>query len=313
MANKSKKKDKKDKWYPCPFCKGSGRIDFKRSDTDILGPNSKKLTCPICHGQGRIRDILRYILRPVRVHFKRQPRMIPSRWPRSGRHGRLSRNPIILPPPGTPLSGWPEDDMVPKSTPESAMVYEDIDHKVEDTEVPCKAYPTVLRLAENITITLGTDFPSGLKLDTEHVQTNFKDGLEVDSRFVSAQIIYDSNSSERLETLLSQIAPYERLDIIQLSDGTYAAAGNKDVLFDIKPYESHLETYIPGGNADLEIEMENGIQDAQPLQPHQLNTPLSADVLGPAASQLSDTLNVIGVEDPIDSDIDTNIAGDIVF
>ena len=123
MANKRDKKDDKDESKVCPVCRGTGKTRWKRDKgTGIYVIGTKARTCSFCGGSGRI--YRKPYLRFVRIRFKLPSRKIPFRWPKSGRHGRFSHSPVIL-PPGTPLAGWSEDIYIPKSTPES--VYRDVE------------------------------------------------------------------------------------------------------------------------------------------------------------------------------------------
>lgn len=313
MAHKSNKKDKKDdkdRSQVCPFCGGSGKIRWKRDDgTDIYVFDIKGRTCPLCHGSGRLYRKL--YLRPVRIHFKLRPKRIPLRWPRFGRHGRFSRSPVILPPPGAPMAGWPEGDMVPKSTPESPYLGADIDYNITDDdsleeESPCQ---TILRICDNITITLGKEFHPALVLDTDTVHTNFLEALEASPGFVTAEICYSDESNERHEMLLSQIDPFKKPTVIQLDEDVYAAVENKEQLFNVQHYEAHISEC----NAALGLDIANESAPELVLEPHQSASAVFTNVLGPAVSHPVDPLDVIGVEDPLDFDINTDVTGDVGF
>ena len=310
MAQKSNKKDNKDRSQVCPVCRGSGKTRWKRdNDTGIYVVDIKGRTCPLCRGSGRF--YRRPYLRFVRIRFKLQPKKIPLSWPRSGRHGRLSRSPVILPPPGAPMAGWSEGDMVPKSTPESVYLGSDVDYSIAQDDIPEEESPmqTILRISDNITITLGKEFHPDLVLDIDTVQTNFQEALEASSESVTARICYGIESNEYLELLLNQINPFKESTVIQLDDDVYAAVENKEQLLNIEPYEAHISEY----DTDVGLEVENAPVSELTLRPHQTTSADYTDVLGPAMSDQRNPLDVIGVEDPLSFDINTNVTGGVGY
>ena len=311
MAQKSNKKDNKDRSQVCPVCRGSGKSRWKRDNgTGIYVIDIKGRTCPLCRGSGRF--YRRPYLRFVRIRFKLQPKKIPLSWPRYGRHGRLSRSPVILPPPGAPLAGWSDGNMIPKSTPESVYLGSDVDYSIAHDDIPEEEeYPmqAILRISDNITITLGKEFHPDLVLDIDTVQTNFREALDASSESVTARICYGIESNEYLELLLNQIDPFKESTVIQLDDDVYAAVENKEQLVDIEPYETHISEY----DTDIGLEVENAPVSDLTLLPHQTTSAAYTDVLGPAMSDQGDPLDVIGVEDPVGFDINTDVTGDVGF
>jgi len=151
----------------CPVCHGSGTILKDRDDTDICGPDVKELVCPRCGGKGRIQ----LEPRPLRIRFKRlswKPRLSTHR-PSVGRGGRLSRSPIILPPPGTLLSGYPEGDMVPElpANREHALRFDVNDQSnafVPQENPPVKASEENIAADVDIAYTIGEGFSPGLEI-----------------------------------------------------------------------------------------------------------------------------------------------------
>ena len=311
MAQKSNKKDNKNKSKVCPVCGGTGKTRWKRDNgTEIYVLDIKGRTCSFCRGSGRIYH--KPYLQFVRISFKLPPRKIPLQRPRLGRHGRLSRSPVILPPPGAPMAGWSDGNMVPKSTPESVYLGSDVDYSIAQDDIPEEEkspMETILRISDNITITLGKEFHPDLVLDINSVQTNFQEALEVSSESVTARICYGIESNEYLELLLNQIDPFKESTVIQLDDDVYAAVENKEQLLNIEPYEAHISEY----DTDIGLEVENAPVSELSLRPHQTTSADYTDVLGPAMSDQGDPLDVIGVEDLLGFDINTDVTGDVCF
>jgi hypothetical protein len=310
MANRSNKKDNKDESKVCPVCRGTGKTRWKRDKgTGIYVIGTKGRTCSFCGGSGRI--YRKPYLRFVRIRFKLPRGKTPFRRPRSGRHGRLSRSPIILPPPGTPLAGWSQDIHVPKSTPESVYLGAEVDYNVEEDDRIEGESPTenILRISDDITITLGKEFHPDLVLDIDTVQTNFQEALEASSESVSAQVCFGVDSHEYMELLLHQINPFEESTVIQLEDDVYAAAENKEQLLNIEPYETNIYEY----DTDIGLEVENAPVSGLSLQPHQISSTDDTNVLGPIMSNQGNHLDVIGIEDPLSLDMNTDITGGVGY
>ena len=141
------------------------------------------------------------------------------------------------------------------------------------------------------------------------MQTNFQEALEVSSESVTARICYGIESNEYLELLLNQIDPFKESTVIQLDDDVYAAVENKEQLLNIEPYEAHISEY----DTDIGLEVENAPVSELSLRPHQTTSADYTDVLGPAMSDQGDPLDVIGVEDLLGFDINTDVTGDVCF
>jgi len=355
MANKNNnKKDTKGKSKSCQFCGGSGKVHLGCNETDILGSRVMELLCPICHGHGEVGPHLR----PVYLRFRQLPRMLlqagrsrsrqlPGRLPvprGQGRGGRLSRSRRLLPLPGTPLTGYPEGNMVPQSGPESAYPYADVRYTVFDyrkkkdydeepdedreDETTRNESEIILRLPDGITI--GRGFPANLVLDPDFTTTNFQEGLEAGSEPVTARIVYGAKSDECLEVLLREINPLRgEPAVLELKsggrvfdfDGELSTVSkdeifvfeNKDQLPAVEPYQAHVETDISESGAASGLEIENVPGGQLTLSPHQSNSAASMDVLGPAMSGQVNPLDVTGVEDPVGFDINTDVTGDVGF
>jgi len=329
MAHKSNEKDDEDKPQTCPLCGGTGKLRLKchDEDTDICGFDVKEGTCacPLCHGSGKVgrflsleRRRIRLRQRPRRI-FLRRRRISPSR----GRSGKFSRSPILLLPPGTPLAGYLEGDMIPKSTPESAYLDADIDYDTTDNDNPEEEehvfiqyqYPreTILRISDDITITLGKEFPPSLVLDTDFIDTNFQDAFQPGQDILTAQISYGRHSDEYFEWLLHEVDPFNQPAIIQLDNEVYALAENKDQLLDLEPYEADIETHISEYDAGLPLDIENEPAPELTLQSHQSTSATFADVLGPDVSGQANPLDVTGIQNPFGFDINANVTGKVGF
>jgi len=330
MANKnSNKKDTKGKSKNCPFCGGSGKIRLRCDDTNM------ELLCPICQGSGKRRPHLR----PVYLRFKQLPTKIPVPR-RQGGGGRISRIRCPLLPPGTPLVGYPEGNMIPQSTPETVYPYEDIRYPIfhfhekrDDDEEPDdyrEDEPTghgseiILQLPEGITI--GHEFSANLVLDSDFTMINFQDDLETGSEPVTARIVYGVNMDECLEEFSWENNPLSgKPTVLELKsdDRVFHITGelstvskneifvfeNKDQLIVAEHYQENIETEIYGSGIPSGIKIEN-IPDGQlTLSPHQSNRVASMDVLGPAMSGQVNPLDVSGVQDPLGVDISTDVIG----
>jgi hypothetical protein len=310
MANKSNKKDNKNQSKVCPVCKGTGKTRWKRDKgTGIYVIGTKAMTCYFCGGSGRI--YRKPYLRFVRIRFKLPSRRRSFRWPRSGRHGRFYHSPVILPPPGTPLAGWSQDIHAPKSTPESVYRDAEIDYNVEEDDRVEEESPmeNILRISDDITITLGKEFHPDLVLDIDTVQTNFQEAFEASPESVTAQVCFGVDSNEYMELLLHQINPFEESTVIQLDDDVYTTVENKEQLLNIEPYETNIYEY----DTDIGLEVGNAPVSGLSLQPHQFSSTVDTDVMGPTLSNPSNHLDVIGVEDPLSFDMNTDITGGVGY
>lgn len=228
--------------------------------------------------------------------------------------------------------------MVPQSPPESAYPYEDIRYptfdyrnkKDEDREdePTGNGSEIILRLPEGITI--GQEFPSNLVLDPDFITINFQEALEAGSEPVTARIVYGAKSGECLEVLLREINPLrDEPAVLELKsgdrvfnfDGELSTVSkdevfvfeNKDRLLAVEPYQAHIETDISESGAAAGLEIVNDPGGQLTLSPHQTNSAASMDVLGPAMSGQVNPLDVIGVENPVGCDINTDVTGDVVF
>jgi hypothetical protein len=108
-----------------------------------------------------------------------------------------------------------------------------------------------------------------------------------------------------MELLLHQMNPFEESMVIQLDDDVYAAVENKEQLLSIEPYETNIYEY----ETDIGLEVENAPVSGLSLQPHQFSSTDNANVLGPAISNPSNHLDVIGAEDPLSFNMNTDITG----
>lgn len=315
--NENGKSDSKDESsQTCPLCGGTGKLclNCNDDDTDIYSSAVRTMICPLCRGRGKVRH---YSLRHMRIRLRPRPNrmLLRRRRPSSsrGRGGKFSRSHILLLPPCTPVSGWPDGDLIPKSSPESAYLGEDIDYTiVRDDENPREGYPgeTILRFSDNITLTLGKEFPPNLVLDTRFIDTNFQEAFEARQDLLTAQITYGRQSDEYFEWLLHEIDPFKQPAIIQLEDELYAVVGNKGQFLDLEPYEVHTETHISEYNAGLQLDIENEPARELTLQPHQSTSATFTDVLGPDVAGEGTSLDITAdVEDPIGFDVNTDIVG----
>lgn len=312
--NENSKPDSRDKSsQTCLLCGGTGKLYLNRDDddTDICGPAVCTVICPVCRGRGKVRH---YRLRHMHIRLRPRPNRMLLRRRRAssgrGRGGKYSRSPVLL-PPGTPVSSWNWPD-IPKSTPESAYVGEDINYDIADTKVPRDEYSreTILKIAPNIIITLGKEFASGLGLDPDFTEINFQEALELGSDPVSAQIVYGTRSNGLWEMFSRWIDPFNQPAIIQLEEELYAVVGNKGQLLDLEPHEVHTETHISDYDSRLHLDIENEPAHELPLQPHQPTSATFTDVLGPDVPGAGTSLDITAdVEDPIGFDANTDIVG----
>ncbi len=206
MANRnSDKKDTKDKLKSCRLCGGSGKVHLRCDDTDILGSKAAEQPCPVCRGRGKTGTNLR----PMKLRFRKLPKKLPITKGRS-QGGRPSRSSHLLPMPGTPLTGYPEGDMVPKSIQES--VYHDANiecpiveyhKKKDDDEEPdedrddCPAEndtEIILDLPEGVTIR--KQFASDMVLGSDPIAINFQEGLKAALDHGTAPVVYSAEDGE---------------------------------------------------------------------------------------------------------------------
>jgi hypothetical protein len=335
----SNKKDTKDKPKSCRFCGGTGKVQLRSDDTDILGSKAAERLCPICHGRGKTGTGLR----PVKFRFRKLPKKLPVPKGRGG-GGRFSRSRHLLPMPGTPLTGYPEGDMVPKSALESAYPYADDRHSVSDycntkdgnqePDEDIDGEPAgndsviILRLPDGITIS--EQFASNLVLNFDLDAMNFQEGLRAGSEPVTAKIVYGAKSDECLEVLLRQINPlHGEPTVLELKSGDRLFDSeaeistdskdevfvfeNKDQLPAVEPCSAYIETDISKSHTTSGLEIKNFPAGQLTLSPHQSSNAASMDVLGPAMTSRADPLDVIGIEDTSGFDINTDVAGNTGF
>jgi hypothetical protein len=301
MRDESDKKNSQNKLEICGFCSGSGKVCLTYDDNTGTGRrNVVKLVCPVCRGRGKARRRSR----PVRMGFKLQRRnFLPGR-PTSGRHGRLSHGLTILPPAGTPLAGWPEGDLVPKSTPESEYAGLDVD-PAEAPDDPELRQRTVLRLSDDQTIVVSPEFAPGVVLDATSVQTNFEEPFEVDSEVITAQVLYDLGSSEHLRAFLDLVQPHVELPFEHL-DGVAGISGQGGLL-SAEPPEIDLSGYDSGLSADI---AESALDEVTvPLHRHMSAT--HTNVLSPNLHGPASALDVVGFSDPVGFEINTDVTGQV--
>jgi len=289
MADKNEKTEQKDKTEVCPYCGGTGKIRLKAEVDRMLGLNTNELVCPACGGRGRVSRLAKYSARPIRLRLKNPlPKML-SRKPLGHRSGRLSRSPVILPRPGTSLSDWPEGDMVPKPSPETAYSdaniknYVDYYEKPDDDTSKKKYKPTqndaesILRLSDDIHVTLGKEFGPNVVLDPDFIEINFKQVLEANSGYVAAEIRYGFKSDEHIETLMRQIDPLDKSTILELDGEVYYIFENIDRFLDIETRleQVPIEAHISQRDAECGLKVTNETLAPLTLHPHQPTSALS--------------------------------------
>lgn len=295
--------------YTCPLCSGTGRIRRKCDETDICEASDVKeeLTCLLCRGRGKVK---RY-LRSLRIRPRHRLSSLLSRKRRFGaglsRSGRLSRSPIILLPPGTPLSGWPDGDMVPQFSPESAYPQGDINYTiVTDDNYPEEEYPreTTLTIADAITITIGKEFAANnFIVDSGLVDINFLEALEAASDPATAHISYGVGSTEYLETLLQEVLPTIQSSIMQTDEDFCLGEVNSQLA---EPPDVDISQYDPGLCVDIEDRPAFDLT----LQLNAQSTSASfTELLPPDVLGQVNPPDITGVEGPVGFDFNTDIIG----
>ena len=111
------KNEKENNNVKCPLCDGTGK-PHERDDTDICGFDSKKGICPLCRGSGKFKRHRDHL----HIHRRCRLKKIPLKKPRPGRGGRPSLGKNVLLQPGTPTTGYPEDDMAHKSQHQASTI-----------------------------------------------------------------------------------------------------------------------------------------------------------------------------------------------
>lgn len=133
MSNRNNSNNKgKSCLYVCPQCAGTGKVSGKNDDTDICGFDSKKGICPLCRGSGKFKRHRDHL----HIHRRCRLKKIPLKKSRPGRGGRPSLGKNVLLQPGTPTTGYPEDDMAHKSQHQASTIQQqshfDIDNGSDD-------------------------------------------------------------------------------------------------------------------------------------------------------------------------------------
>lgn len=308
MPNENNKADSKDQLEICSTCSGKGTIllavnDGPNIDTD----NVIELHCPVCLGRGKTRRRSR----PVRMRFRlRQKKIRPGRR-KPGRRGRLSRSPIILPLPGTPLSGWPEGSVIPQSNPESECIgpYIDQPTTIDDYVDLLSQYPgeTVLRMSDDIIVTIAGGLTPDLVMDTNFAQTNFQKPLEIGSGPITAGISYDLGSQEHIEAFLDLVQPHLDLPVEQLAD-VLGGPGKGSILHTEAP-GIELSGYDSGLSADITNDPLNEVT----MQPHEHMSAIHTSVLPPGLHSQTNLLDIVGFSDPIGFEVNTDVMGQVGF
>ena len=302
MTHNNDKNDGKDRMQPCPFCNGTGKVHGKPADdTEITGSDKHEGKCPVCQGRGKIRGSLR----PVRLRVWRWLKRKLPNIPKPGRGGRLSRSSIILPPPGSPLAGWSEGNLVPRSSPESAFISAEIDYNTMDDNNPVEAHPgqTLLRISDNITNILGREYPPNLVLDTDSTETNFDNALEPGSNPVTAQVVYTDGGNDYDNVLLRETQPY----IIQQDDEYYVLSENTNYSVEL------VEAQMAVNNTPLLYDIQNEPVPELSLLSHQPPSVTFTEVLAPDPYRQINSYDVTGTEDQTGFNINTDITGHEIF
>ncbi len=306
MPDESNKADSKDKLEICSTCSGKGTIllmvnDNPESDAD----NVIEWHCPVCLGRGKTRRRSR----PVRIRFRLRQKKIRPGKRKSGRRGRLSRSPIILPLPGTPLSGWPEGSLIPQSNPESEYIGPYIDQPIiiDDYGDLLFHYPgeTVLRMSDDIVVTIAGGLTHDLVMDIDFAKTNFQEPLEIGSGPITAEISYDLGSREHAEAFLDLVQPHLDLPIEQLAD-VLGELGKGGIL----PTETpgiELSGYDLGLSADISNDPLNEVT----VQPHEHMSAIHTSVLPPSLHNQANLLDVAGFSDTVGFEVNTDVIGQV--
>ncbi|MBN2269868.1 MAG: hypothetical protein JXN61_04595 [Sedimentisphaerales bacterium] len=307
----------KDSPEVCIACSGTGTIAFAFSDAPQIDPDDViELACPICLGSGKARRLSR----PVRIRLRLPQKKI---WPgrrKSGRRGRLSRSPIILPLPGSPLSGRLEGNMIPRSTPESEYIgpYSDKEDAADGDEdqplqhpgqvanlVPdCPDGETVLRISDDLILTIGGEFGQDISLDTEFAHSNFQEPLELGSGPVMAEISYDLDSSEPIGALPNPAQPPLDLPIEPLAEDAVGGSGKGGILH---PEETRID--LSGYDPRLSAEIANDPLGKLAIPPHHDISATNPSLRPPALDGPVSPLDVVGFLDPFGLNIDTDVIG----
>lgn len=308
--------DNKDSLEICSACSGTGTIAFAVSDAPQIDPNDVvELNCPVCFGRGKARRRSR----PVHIRLRLpQNKMWPGKR-NSGRRGRLSRSPIILPPPGAPLSGWPEGSMIPQSTPESEYIgpYTDQrDAAGDDDDLPlhcpgeavpqvsdCSAGETVLRLSDDLILTIGGEFGQNLSIDTEFAHSKFQEPLELGSGPVTVEVSYDLGSREPIEALPDPAQPPLYLPLEPLTD--IVGGPGKGGILPPKGTQIDLSGYDPR----LSAEIANDPLGELVIPSHDNMSATHTSLLPPNLHGPISPLDVVGFPDPIGLKINTDVIG----
>ncbi len=157
----------------CPLCGATGKIRRGSNEIDIFGSASEQKLCPLCKGRGKALSSPRRGQIPF-ICPTRRTRLILRR-PKLSKGVRPSLVQLLLPPPGTPLSGYPEGDMIPSSE-------QVVGHKQEnsqlDTDSEADGNDITLDTGSNLeemeassaepdlTNAIGEDSPSNLRADS---------------------------------------------------------------------------------------------------------------------------------------------------
>ncbi len=317
MPDENSNVDNKDSLKICTACSGTGTIAFAFSDAPQIDPDDViELDCPVCSGSGKARRRSH----PVRIRLRLPQKKI---WPgrrKSGRRGRLSRSPIILPLPGSPLSSWPEGSVIPQSTPESEYIgpYGDKEGAADDDEglplqhpgqvvnrVPdCPVRETVLRISDDLILTIGGEFGQDLSLDMDFAHSNFQEPMELGSGPIMAEVSYDLGSREPIEALPNPAQSPLDLPIEPLADDVVGGPGKGGILH---PEETRID--LSGYDPRLSAEIANDPLGELVIPPHR-DISVTNPSLPPAALHgPASPLDVVGFLDPFGLNIDTDVIG----
>ena len=251
----------------CPFCGGTGRVRHKGDDADVCAFDSKELICPSCRGSGNVKRHQHIVPTHRRCRLKKMS----LKRPRSVRGGRPSLGKNVLLQPGTPTTGYPEDDMAHKSQHQASTIQQQSHFDIDN----------------------GSDDLTGQEnLPGELLQDQTADEIKITST--------TSDSSENLQPCNSgqKGALQPGLDIPALL--RRAAAQGIDPFFPLAPddYREGILFNVPG------------LPGAVVGPDEQLESPLSNATTPGALNQL-DHFDVAGTPDPADFELDTDVTGGI--
>ena len=265
MSNRNNSNNKgKSCLYVCPQCAGTGKVSGNNDDTDICGFDSKKGICPLCRGSGKFKRHRDHL----HIHRRCRLKKIPLKKPRPGRGGRPSLGKNVLLQPGTPTTGYPEDDMAHKSQHQASTIQQqshfDIDDGSDDLtgqenlpqELPQSE--TIDKLEERISVLAEcTDLfhgrPKGPPKSEQDIRALLQraEALDIDPFFPLAPDDYRKGVLSNISGLPGTLAgPNEQLESPP-SNATTPGALNQpdplDVVGTPDPVDFELDTDVTGG------------------------------------------------------------------